>query len=188
MGEVRLLPIGFGVGDMWADDADSARLGSHVIRAGGEFVQLGPLSYDIWWQARFRRGPGELVEWVSGQGVPSPATEVETLLSRGLLVVLRRDLRPFAREHRMTSTGLGGGRQGDGTMLVLGADTRPLLQVDPVTYLAWSLADGSTVGEIAGQIAGNDPSHLERVLTLLAEALPVLVAHGAVIVDRRAVR
>ncbi|MFF1608258.1 hypothetical protein ACFVYA_10800 [Amycolatopsis sp. NPDC058278] len=185
MDSAKLLPIGFGVGDMWEGDADSTRLSSHVIRAGGDFLQLSPLSYDIWWQARFRREPGELIEWVSGQGVPSPAAEVETLLSRGLLVVLRRDIGPFARDHRMTSAGLGGGRQGDGTMLVLGADTRPLLQVDPVTYLAWSLADGSTVGEIARQIAGNDSSCLERVLALLAEALPVLVAHGALIVDRK---
>ena len=68
---------------------------------------------------------------------------------------------------------------------MLGADTRPLLRVNPVTYLAWSLNDGSTVGEIAGQIAGNDLSCLERVLALLAEALPVLIANGAVTVDRR---
>jgi hypothetical protein len=56
--------------------------------------------------------------------------------------------------------------------------------VDAVTYLAWSLTDGSTVGEIAEQIAGTGPGRLRMVLELLAEALPILVAHGAVMVDR----
>ncbi|WP_433063141.1 hypothetical protein [Dactylosporangium sp. CS-033363] len=159
-----LLPVGFGLG-IWtpADEPE------YCIRLGGEVIAVSPAEYDLWWQSRFHPTAGELLDQARADGVSSPGTAVEGLFAAGLLA---EPDTAFAAAHRLVTTGLGGGydeQSADGLLGIGDATGRPLVRVDPATYLFWALSDGTVSLADATQAAHLDPGAVWPALAGLLE-------------------
>ncbi|WP_433221221.1 hypothetical protein ACQP00_20015 [Dactylosporangium sp. CS-047395] len=159
-----LLPVGFGLG-IWTPAGEP----EYCIRLAGEAVAVSPAEYDLWWQSRFHPTAGALLDQARTDGVPSPGAAVEGLFAAGLLA---EPDPAFAAAHRLVTTGLGGGydeQSADGLLAIADAAGRPLVRVDPATYLCWALSDGTVSLADATVATGLDPAALWPALAGLLE-------------------
>jgi hypothetical protein len=179
---VRLLQVGTpgGICSGLPDVPDR----SGLVRLGRELLCVDEGLYRIWRACGAAPGRDELVEWAGGEGMPDAAGDVQSLLEMGLLATEGSPgLDSLAIQ--MTGECLGNGEDGGRAFRLLGRDGA-LAEVDPCTFEALLNCDGATpIAALCDRLEGSQPGPAADVyLRALLAALPILVAAGAVRLDR----
>lgn len=135
-----LVPIGFSLGFGYLSVED-ALVG---VRYGGEVFAISPDVYDVWWQARHRREPAELRDWMNREDIDGAV--LTDLVSTGLLVELDdRSLDSFLSRHRLLPMGIGMGKDDPDSQLYAIRDQSMELiaRIDQASYYLWGMSDGT---------------------------------------------
>jgi hypothetical protein len=179
-----LLPVGFPVGLLPGPAGCETAFG---VRINAAITPLRSADYDIWWQARFKTRPGELLEWARSDGIGDAASTVEAMVSEGLLVhITERSVQNVMRRHRLLPLAIGTGQDEPDSPFYVVRDhyMQPLAEVNELAYFAWSLSDGYRSLEDATELAaGLVSADLEPSRSVVAASVELLLSVNAVALD-----
>lgn len=184
-----VLPVGFPLGTSHPLGIGEPVEQPQEIRKGESFYNVTAGQYAAWMLALQAADREVLEASCTASGLPNAGELIEDLLEAGLLVAMwdspLQNL-PLLESHRLLPVGLGFGNslEHQDAFVIGQFGLGPRLTVDLRVYLVWGLSTRPiSVAEACREVAATYDVDVEPVLGQLAVNLPLLIRHGAALLD-----
>lgn len=138
------LAVGAAIGHISLDGTTAPRF---VVRTGGQLFWLDDEQFWIWIRSLFYAGEAQLKSWLTEHNLSdNMVAKIEAMADSGLLLHFERieDVNKVLSKIRLIPMGVGLGRSisNPDSFDVGDFEQRPLVRLDPLSYLIWAFSDG----------------------------------------------